>query len=382
MAYLRRLPKSPFWIAGFTLPDGQRTQRSTKCKDRKAAMKLAEDWEDAAQKRVTEAQARRVLSDIHERIHGTPLSSPTVSGFVKQWLGRKSGETAPSTARSYESTTTSFISFLGTKAEQPIHYVTQSQIAAWRDAAAQKTSTRTANNKLKVIRVFFQSAWRDGLLTENPAAKVQTLRSVSTERRPFTMPELRSLLALADEEWRGMILFGLYTGQRLGDIATLQWQQIDLAQGEISFRTGKTGRRVLLPLASALKSYLGERKAPAKSDEPVFRNASATVGTQGRTGNLSNHFAALLGKANLIPKRTHKKATNGKGRSAERTASRLSFHCLRHTATSLLKNAGVSEAITRDIIGHESAEISRHYTHVDSTSKRDAIAKLPNLLAS
>jgi hypothetical protein len=48
----------------------------------------------------------------------------------------------------------------------------------------------------------------------------------------------------------------------------------------------------------------------------------------------------------------------------------------------LLKNAGVSEAVARDIIGHESAAISRHYTHIDEASKRKAIAKLPDVTAA
>ena len=45
----------------------------------------------------------------------------------------------------------------------------------------------------------------------------------------------------------------------------------------------------------------------------------------------------------------------------------------------LLKSAGVSESVTRDIIGHESATISRHYTHVEESAKRAAIEKLPDL---
>src|SRR6202453_634408 len=101
MAYLRHVPKSPFWIAGFNLPDGRRTQRSTKMTDSKAAMKLALQCEQAAKHRITEAQARRVLSDIHEQIHGTRLASPSVSEFVAQWLGRKQGETKTVTLRAY-----------------------------------------------------------------------------------------------------------------------------------------------------------------------------------------------------------------------------------------------------------------------------------------
>jgi hypothetical protein len=33
----------------------------------------------------------------------------------------------------------------------------------------------------------------------------------------------------------------------------------------------------------------------------------------------------------------------------------------------------------QDIIGHESAAISAHYTHVDETTKRRAIAALPEI---
>lgn len=60
----------------------------------------------------------------------------------------------------------------------------------------------------------------------------------------------------------------------------------------------------------------------------------------------------------------------------------VTFHSLRHTATSLLKNAGVSEAVARDVIGHESAAISRHYTHIDQGATRKALAKLPDVTSA
>jgi hypothetical protein len=33
-----------------------------------------------------------------------------------------------------------------------------------------------------------------------------------------------------DIEWRSRVLFGLYTDQRLADLATLRWDNIDLAR--------------------------------------------------------------------------------------------------------------------------------------------------------
>jgi hypothetical protein len=47
----------------------------------------------------------------------------------------------------------------------------------------------------------------------------------------------------------------------------------------------------------------------------------------------------------------------------------------------LLKNAGVSDAVARDIIGHESEAVSRNYTHIDLATKRKAVDAMPDVLA-
>ena len=44
-----------------------------------------------------------------------------------------------------------------------------------------------------------------------------------------------------------------------------------------------------------------------------------------------------------------------------------------------MKTAGVGDAIVQAIVGHDSAESSEHYTHMDAASKRAALAKLPDL---
>jgi integrase len=379
MAYLRHLPKSPYWIAGFTLPDGRRTQRSTKLTDRKGAMKLALQWEQAAANRITESQARRVLSDIHEQIHGTRLASPSVTEFVAQWLGRKQGETKAITHTAYRHAVDEFAAFLGDKASQPIHYVTPSQVAAWRDSAATRATPRTANNKLKIVRTLFQSAWRDGLLSDNPAAKVSALKSAESSRRPFTLGELRTVLSVASQEWRGMVLAGLYTGQRLKDVASLTWANVDLKRREIRLATSKTGRRQVIPIAKPLRAYISELTAGDDPNTPLFPSSYPLAIRSGGTAVLSQQFHNLLVSANLATARPPKSKSNGMGRDAARERSPISFHSLRHTATSLLKAAGVSESVTRDIIGHESAEISRHYTHVEDGAKRRAVGKLPDI---
>jgi hypothetical protein len=79
--------------------------------------------------------------------------------------------------------------------------------------------------------------------------------------------------------------------------------------------TGKTGRSMEIPLASPLPAHV---QTMPTSDDPA----------------------------------------------APRELGETSFHSLRHTTTSLLKNAGVSEAVAMDIIGHDTEAISRILTKI------------------
>ena len=74
MASIRKLPNSKFWITCYTDATGKQRQRRTKETDRKAAFSRANEYETAYRKK-TEHQARRVISDIYEEIHGSPLGS-------------------------------------------------------------------------------------------------------------------------------------------------------------------------------------------------------------------------------------------------------------------------------------------------------------------
>jgi integrase len=215
-----------------------------------------------------------------------------------------------------------------------------------------------------------------GLVSTNAAAGVRPTKSAETRvaRRPFTLYELSRILRLANGEWRGLILFGLYTGQRLGDIASLTWRNVDLDRGELAFTTQKTKRRQLVPLAIPLQKYLVEEMTAGDNPaEPLFPNAIAIK----RIGTLSNQFYEILVSAGLVAKRSHK--SNGKGRRARRAFNEISFHALRHTATSLMKNAGISPAIVGDIIGHDSPEVNAQYTHIEESAKRRAIESLPDV---
>ena len=300
---------------------------------------------------------------------------------MEAWLKRKELEAGDKTHARYSTVATQFTEHLGAKAERDIANVTAADITKFRDTLAKRVTAGTVNTNLKILRSAFAQARRDGLIDVNEAERVTLLkRKDRFERRPFTLPELRRILEAATDEWRGMILFGLYTGQRLGDIATLTWQNVDLQRGELRLVTSKTGRRQIIPLAEPLLRYIDSLPAGDKPDAPLFPRIYDTAQRHKHAGNLSNAFCSILVSAGLAQKKSHHADPDKKkGRSAKREQNEVSFHSLRHTATSLLKSAGVSDAVAMEFVGHDSATVSRQYTHISTEALKHAAAKLPDI---
>jgi integrase len=246
-------------------------------------------------------------------------------------------------------------------------------VLEFRDKLAKKVAVGTVNTYLRVIRTALNRAVKKNLLTRSPAIGVDNLEGDKHQRQPFKLPDLKKILAAADDEWRTMILNGLYTGLRLGDCANLTAANLDLLRAEYTLTERKTGRTRTIEIAKPLLGHL--------ENLPLGDNPSAPLcpSLYGKPQSwISNQFYDLLASIGLVPIRDHR--TKLKGRGARRTQSPLTFHSLRHTAVSLLKNAGVSDVIARDIIGHESEAVSRAYTHIESETRRRALDKLPDVL--
>jgi integrase len=381
MASIQRRRGSGIWTAFFRDQDGRQHCRSTETTERKLAQKIADSFEAAAQKRRTLAQLQRVLAEMHELVNGEPVNSRlSVRAFISEWLELRAPEIATPTSDFYNSSAEKFLLFLGERADAPLANVTKRDLIDYRNLLTQNLAPRTVNHRIKFLKMVFKAARRDSLIHEDPSEFVEPVRSVSHQNRhTFTLEEIRAVLSQADPEWRSMVLFGLYTGQRLGDIASLCWNNIDPVAGEIRFVATKTGRSMILPLAPALaKHVLSLPVAGECLETPLHPRAYRILQAQGRTGSLSNQFSDLLAQAGLREKKSHRKIFAG--RSARRQTGALSFHNLRHTATSFLHEAGIPAAVAQAFVGHDSEAIHALYTHVGTDSLRRAAQALPELL--
>jgi integrase len=355
--------------------------------DKRQAQRIANDYEDAeraaSEGRFIESRARKVIAEIFARANQEELSSSTTRDFLDSWLKRKELEAGDKTHAKYSSVVEQFKTSLGGKVRRDISSITAADITHFRDQLASRVTPGSVNVALKVIRSAFAQAYRDGLVDVNEAERVTLIKgSERFERRPFTLQQLKDILAVASEEWKGMIMFGLYTGQRLSDIARLTWVNVDLQTEELKLVTGKTGRQQIIPLAKPLLAFIEKLPAGDKPDAPLFPKICETSHRHQHAGNLSNAFYNILVLANLATKKSHKADGDPhkkKGRSAKREQNALSFHSLRHTATSLLKRAGVSDAVAMEFVGHDSKTVSRQYTHIETATLKAAADKLPDI---
>ena len=342
MPSIHRQPGRPFYFCAFTTGDGSRVFRSTKTANKKQALEICRAWSQAAgharNGHLTPEKAREVIAagvaDVFTAANREAMPSATVRGWCERWLAGKEIETEAATRTRYARVIECFLAFLGKAAERDIATLRADAIASFRDAEAKARARATANLSLKILRMALGSAVRHGMLTANPAEKVDALKSRGAgRRRNFTVAEIRRVLdACGDNaEWRGLVLFGLYTGQRLGDLARLTWRAVNLETREVAFVARKTGRRILLPLLPALADYLVTLPAGDNPDAPLFPRSAAA----NRTGTLSNRFREILVSAGLAEPRTH--AATGKRRDSARESAELSFHSLRHSAVTFLE---------------------------------------------
>lgn len=378
MASLWKHPESKFFTACFTDRNGKRRKQSTKETNRAKAQKIADSYEQAARQKQTVRQVRNVISQLHKSITGQDVASLTMREHSENWLAEKNG-TSDATIVFYRGSVKKFLSFLGEKADSDISEIDSKTILSYRNDLLTKVSGKTVNHDVKTVKAMFKAARRDHLIADDPTEFIETVKGSSDDkRRPFTIKEIKRVLAVANDEWRSMIICGLYTGLRISDVAKLRWNQINLEQAEIFIKVQKTGKPLTIPIGEHLASHLESLPSSDDPRAPLHQQANGIWEKEGRTGRLGNQFSELLADAGLREATT--KTSKGKGRGARREGRELSFHCLRHTAVSWMKEAGIAESVVMALVGHSSKEVSAKYTHVGSEALNKAAASLPNIL--
>ena len=416
MASLRKRKNSEVWQAQYYVSDpatGELVQvrKSTGETNKKKALARAVEMERSAQGAIpdddeqlqrikaihsdigveisrstlTTVSLRKYFSAITRILTGEEMQIVTIKAWCNEWLERKARDSSKATMARYRGHAKAFLEWLGdTRANKPLETITTGDMEQWKRALQDRGVVgKTVISYLKDIGAIYRAAVREGLLTHNPVGAVETPdTSDSRERKPFTSEEVSALIKAApSEEWRGMILVAAYTGLRLGDAARLQWDCVDLEKKMITVIPAKTKRKkveVRIPIHPDLLNYLSKATITDDSPEaPVFAKLSR-LGIGDRSG-LSQTFTEIMAAGKVSRGKPSREQSKEKGKHAGRVTYERGFHSLRHTFTTWLRTAGVSEEDRMSLTGHSTRDTHAIYSHADEDNLRDAMAKLSSL---
>ena len=154
--------------------------------------------------------------------------------------------------------------------------VSREHVAAFMDGEMRRgVAPKTWNEALKLLRRMFRhyqpeaDAYRRYLVS-TPSREVETIF-----RKPYTPEELKLILdaAKADEFTRPLIVTGICTAMRRGDVCLLKWADVDLERDFITVKTAKTGATVSIPIFPLLNEEL--RNRAGNGSEYVFPDQAA-----------------------------------------------------------------------------------------------------------
>lgn len=213
---------------------------------------------------------------------------------------------------------------------------------------AQKTRRKkpmgpaATNRILSLLRAAFNLAIRPlKLIRENPVLDVDFLVEHARDRVCSDAEEER-LLEHAPAKVALAIVLAVDSGMRAGEIASLEWRQVDLEERSILLTRTKTNRPRRVALSPRAVEAL--KRWPKSVSGKV-------LGIQ--SGGLTTQFSELTRDLGIHD---------------------LRFHDLRHTCATRLRRAKVDLVTIKKILGHESWQMVERYQTVDLDDQHSALA--------
>ncbi len=230
---------------------------------------------------------------------------------------------------------------------QPIADLSNADINKLVQARRAEGAGETAVNRtLAVLRAIHKRA---GKLWEIDCRGIHwssyMKRETAGRTRWLTVAEAEKLLAFLPDKVRDAVEWSIYTGTRRSETYGLKWSDVDLERNQ-AVVVAKGGREKVVLLSAEAREVL-LRRPEAERDGVVFDRT-----------NVRKIFEAGLEKAGI---------------------QGLTWHDLRHTHATWLRQAGAPLEVVQRSLGHTKVTTTQRYAHVDDGEVREALRKLPTI---
>ena len=296
-----------------------------------------------------------------------------VEAYFTEYLPRQRGASVH-TVRAYRDALTLLFKFVADQRGRGVASLQLSDLDA--DAVTRfldhielerSNSPATRNCRRAAIRGFFKHLLRNDLTHSLQYMRVLAIPAKKARQRPATYLEAqdaRLIISMPDRRtrdgWRDytLLLFLYNCGARVGEVAGLRWDDLQLvAPRQVRLR-GKGKKERLLPLwpetANALHRLRGITLGA--DQQCVFLNRHGQPMTRDGIAYVLAKHAASAAQANPALQRKH-----------------ITPHVLRHSCAVALLQSGTDVTVIRDYLGHASVATTGRYITTNLQMKRDAM---------
>jgi len=263
---------------------------------------------------------------------------------------------SPHTVSAYQSDLNQFILFLNTPEETITHpsEITHHLIRNWMvSMMSEDITARSITRKIATLRKYFKFLLQEGIITHNPASKINTPKS--PKNLPVVVEDAKLTQMLDDNEvfspdFKGVrdklvieTLFG--TGMRLAELLGLKETDINIYEGTLKV-LGKRNKQRIIPINNELKLLIAEYLELKKNQK--FNNNSLTLLVTDKGADAYPKLIYLIVQKYL---------------SYISTQNKKSPHVLRHTFATSLLNRGADLNAIKELLGHANLSATQIYTH-------------------
>ena len=310
----------------------------------------------------------------------TKTSNLTLAQYYKEWQESRTGVVAKSTQRSNDERWARVKPMIGNKKLVEIDARDIREVQ--RILKNKKLTTTGVNNSIAVIDMLLRAAVKDRLIPYNPCDNVSNLKRIEpsakdTIHRALTIEEQELFFEYARDSWYyTAFAFMMLTGCRLGEMAALQWSDIDYETNVIHITktvsresnrkyvigppktaSGKRDVALTAPIKQVLKQ---QRLYPVSpSDGRIFATSTGGLINSGILSTVLNNIRAKIKKETGIE------------------MERFSTHAFRDTFATRAIEQGMKPEVLKKILGHSKLAITMDlYVHVLPNTLQDAMNDL------
>ena len=240
-------------------------------------------------------------------------------------------------------------------ADIAIDKITREVVAQYRDSRLKEVSPNTVRLELAFLSVVFEQCRKEwGLAVSNPLRQIRMPKPGKPRQRRLEAGEEEALLQACRESGahylQTFVILAIETGMRFGELAGVDWENLNLEKRTIYLPDTKNGSPRTVPLSTRALNAI--QTQPRSIDGRLFSV---------KPGSIRSAFLIALYRA---------QATQPDSKMFLRE---LRFHDLRHEAVTRLFERGLNPIEVGMVSGHKTLSMLQRYTHLRSS---DLVTKL------